>query len=401
MAKKILITAITGARNHGVEALVVSAVKGLRGVEPDVEIDILTQDSEYDAAFLKDLGVRFLDDVWRSRKNALKRELNARFARYIPALDCRPSLIKGYDLILVSGGDMFGPDYGSFDEDLAPLRAAKKFGIPYIFLGQSVGRLEDIQTRASFTSVASDAAMFLCRESLTYDYMASELGVDESRLELLPDPAFLLEVSEDSSRLRDTIFGDHVTPYVTFSVSKGVSTFSQIDEERHIAAVTRIIDHFSVELGIWVLLLPHVHESYTFNDDSLIAKDLIARTACPERVFVAPAHLSASQYKTLVAESEFLVAERMHMAIAALSTCTPVFCIGYSIKYRGILGDLFGQEHAHLLVSIGDLLTEASVPVPLLEAWGQRAEQAKRLDTVMPGYKADCERQYAKIATYL
>jgi colanic acid/amylovoran biosynthesis protein len=389
MSKKILITAITGFRNHGVEALARSIVAGIREYCPDAEIDVLTQDPAYDSAVGANLNVNFIDDPWRPNKNAFKRALVSRIARYIPQLDNRGSFIGKYDMVVVSGGDMFGPDYGNFDPDLMPLRECQKQGIPYVFIGQSIGQFRDAEEARSFVEVAGKAARIYLRESISLKYLKDGLSLPSSILAEAPDPAFMLPVAENSKQLRSSILGNETDRYITMSVSQGVTGFAGVGDSKHVEALVRVVDYFTEVQNLPVVLIPHVAETYHPNDDGLCALKVLKRSANPGMVKIAPNHLSASEYKAIVADSEFLLAERMHAAIGGLSTTVPVFCIGYSIKYRGILGDLFGDSIAdnELLISVGDFVESDAVPEVLVNAWTSRSQYQAILVDKIPKVK--------------
>jgi colanic acid/amylovoran biosynthesis protein len=396
MMKKILITGITGFRNHGVQALVYGIVAGLMEQYEGAEIDLLTQDPQYDSVVVEGLHINFVQDPWRVKSHGLKLDVKHRLAKYFKGLDGRGDFIQDYDLIVVSGGDMFGPDYGSIEADLEPLRAAQKYGVKYVFLGQSVGRFKDEQQSKAFTDVARGAEIITVRETLSESYLCDALGLSRDNVKLAPDPAFLLKVTEDVERLRDLVFGDHEEPFVSISVSEGIQRFSGTDVDQHLNAIVNLINYFTSEIGVRVLIVPHVHETYLWNDDSWLAQRVGLACKDPTMVKIAPIHLSASDYKALIAASEFCIAERMHAAIAALSTAVPVFCIGYSIKYRGILGDIFGRKVAddNLLISIKDFVQSSGVPEACLQTWQSRAVYKQVLETKIGSLKQAANLNY-------
>jgi colanic acid/amylovoran biosynthesis protein len=51
---------------------------------------------------------------------------------------------------------------------------------------------------------------------------------------------------------------------------------------------------------------------------------------------------SASEIKWISGELDFVVSSRMHLAIAAIGQGTPVFCLEYQGKFRGLF-DLLGM----------------------------------------------------------
>ena len=82
-----------------------------------------------------------------------------------------------------------------------------------------------------------------------------------------------------------------------------------------------------------VLLIPHVQEIY--GDDRSLATSLHRSIAFPS-VAVASEDLSAAEYKRLISGCHMLVAERMHAAIAGLSSSVPTALVAYSLKARAL-----------------------------------------------------------------
>src|SRR3990172_9798865 len=82
--KHVLLTSITGMRNRGVEALVVSSVQQLWQRSPELPISILTRTPDYDALRTADLGpVKLLDEkVLHPPASRLKRYLGLVLPRY-------------------------------------------------------------------------------------------------------------------------------------------------------------------------------------------------------------------------------------------------------------------------------------------------------------------------------
>ena len=62
MSEKIVFSGITSFRNHGVEALVVSAIEQLRERLPQATITVLDRDPEFDSSRLPAGEVKFMQD---------------------------------------------------------------------------------------------------------------------------------------------------------------------------------------------------------------------------------------------------------------------------------------------------------------------------------------------------
>lgn len=120
---------------------------------------------------------------------------------------------------------------------------------------------------------------------------------------------------------------------------------------------------------------------------------------CPERVRLAGGDFSAGDYKAIISRCDLVVAERMHAAIAGLSTGVPTLLIGYSIKAEGILTDLLGAAltKSAALISIQDFLAPGAGLSRVEAAWHGRAELASALQASLPGMKSKSRQAYEHI----
>lgn len=111
-----------------------------------------------------------------------------------------------------------------------------------------------------------------------------------------------------------------------------------------LAAIRRITQHP-------IILIPHVMMSpqiFPDNDDYQFMRALLDALP-PEKkrdIFLYDARRhSSKQIKWVISRLKVFVGSRLHSIVAALSSCVPAFCIGHSIKSRGIIGDIFGHEN--------------------------------------------------------
>jgi polysaccharide pyruvyl transferase WcaK-like protein len=114
------------------------------------------------------------------------------------------------------------------------------------------------------------------------------------------------------------------------------------DGERLIAELTvRLLQQ---EARLALVLVPHDRRGKV--PDKMLHDRLLA--ALPEelreRVLAAPCPKTASDAKWLAARLDFLVSQRMHLAIAALACGVPVMCYEYQDKAEGMLTH-FGFGH--------------------------------------------------------
>jgi len=140
---KIVVTGITGLRNRGVEALLITTVQQLQARLPDVSITTLSATPDYDNPRLKGYPAQAVHDglskYHRGRIAKLRAKAAPLASSIAPGYLATKELITSADLIVASGGDVFSSDYNRLDFHLHPLKIALDAGVPVMFLAQSIG----------------------------------------------------------------------------------------------------------------------------------------------------------------------------------------------------------------------------------------------------------------------
>ena len=152
--------------------------------------------------------------------------------------------------------------------------------------------------------------------------------------------------------------------FVAMAPSEGITHFSSIrDTVAHDAAWVAAINAVIHKTSRSVLLIPHVQDRRPENDDSQIVFRLLEKLGFNPRVRAAMGPFSARDYKALIARSRFLIGERMHACIAALSSCVPVITIGYSVKAQGIMAEIFGPQadRLRLVVPVTEFIAPGAI----------------------------------------
>jgi polysaccharide pyruvyl transferase WcaK-like protein len=110
---------------------------------------------------------------------------------------------------------------------------------------------------------------------------------------------------------------------------------------------------------------------------------------------------SARDYKGLIAGAELFVGERMHACIAALSQNVPCVVIGYSVKARGIMDDIFGAEadRLKLTVPVEDFVNVGTFTQVLDGVWQNRADIRGLLQGSIPKIQARARKNFELLSS--
>ena len=402
MSRKIVITGITSFRNHGVEALVVSTIAQLRERIPGAAFTVLDRAPDYDASRMPDADVKFIHDYTIRPLYAGK--LRKTLTKLMPSLDkdaqTAANELRSASCVVASGGDVFCSEYGhrSLLSHLQPLKIARAAGVPFVIHAQSIGPFTNDADRHAFIELAKDAAAVTVRESASFRYITEDLKLPDGPCHLVADPAFLLGQPDKTEG--DALFAHHRAvegrPTIALSTSNAICHWMGSDASRHIETWLEVIHWLRQERNANIILIPHVQESSAKNDDRVLATEIMRRLGHDPCVRLAGGDFSAGDYKAIISRCDFVVAERMHAAIAGLSTGVPTLVIGYSIKAEGILTDLLGAELAKhsALISIQDFLAPGAGLARVQNAWQARPEIAQVLAGRIPVMKARSQAAY-------
>ncbi|WP_427162489.1 polysaccharide pyruvyl transferase family protein [Aliinostoc sp. HNIBRCY26] len=404
---KAAITGITGLRNRGVEAMVLTTIEQLRQRLPELAISILSETPDYDEIRLRPDNVELISDRNLRRLHIVNRwrnKLSQVYKPIAPAYKDISCLLHDTSVVMASGGDIFGSDYGVhfLTRQLKPLVYALDAGIPVVFLAQSIGPFKTDKEAQIWLDVACHAKLITVRESLTYKYVTKDLGLSPELVQHTADPAFLLPPAppETVQNLLKLYNFHPDRPVVALGISQGISRYTRADYEKHTKVWCEVINMILQEFGAQVLLIPHVHDYRPENDDRILAGELLRLFNFDPRVQLAGAEHTASEFKGLISACDLVVSERMHAAIAGLSSGVCTLPIGYSVKAEGIMTDLLGAEAVHdgLLISFQQFLDTDTACNTIRHLWNRRQEIANQLKTNLPQIKQNTSKNFDLIA---
>ena len=240
--------------------------------------------------------------------------------------------------------------------------------------------------------MARQAKLITVREMATYKYVTKELGLSTDLVKLTADPAFLLKPTPDDkiNNLLKSYGISENRPLVAIATSQGICSYASIwDQRKHLIAWQKVVTTILEELDADVIIIPHVQEIRAGNDDRIIASELLRALDYNPRVHLAGADHTASEFKGIIGKCELVIAERMHAAIAGLSSGVCTLAVGYSIKAQGIMADLVGEENLQggLLISIEDFLDPELASEAVKNAWKQRDQIRGKIKEQLPNVK--------------
>jgi polysaccharide pyruvyl transferase WcaK-like protein len=298
--------------------------------------------------------------------------------------------LNGFTAAFSIGGDGYTIDAGRHILDRLVLldNCAKSQGVPVIVWGASVGPFSSDPGCERFVARHfADMDLVVVREPISLRYLES-LGVTEN-VRLAPDPGFALDpapcaLPDAACRLLEKpCIGVNFSPMIARHATGGKA-------DRWISLAGQILDTLATDLGLSLLLIPHVtsrERDLPMDDDLFLRSALGAvHTDRQARMAIVPRGLSSGNLKWVIGQTTAFIGSRAHSIVAALSSRVPCLSVAYSQKAWGISGWVFG--HTDWVLSSEELTPErvaARAKMLLAEAESVRSH----LDQVIPGMVAN------------
>lgn len=361
----IVISGYYGFDNMGDDSLLMSIVDGIRSVDPDIGITVL---SNKPSETRKLYGVRSVNRV------------------DIPRIAAEMNRAK----LLISGGGSLlqdGTSRKSLFYYVTIMRMAKKRGLSLMLLANGLGPLVSESGKRCAAEIMREADRISLREEHSMG-IARELGIPDDPKRgpfVSADPAFLMKPT-------DPLWTDHILAredigrdFFLVSIKPGNnfgSGKSAKGERPPIETIAADIKKISGKYNLLPVLVP-MHP----DKDTDITRELAGLIGeC--RVVRG---LSASELCGLLTRASFAVGMRLHMLIFAAAAKTPMIGISYDPKIDAFL-DYIGQKKFCLdvrNVAEGELLSAADAVMAdregIAEALRTVSDRMRRLAA------SDCE----------
>lgn len=381
MGNSFLLYGHGGSYNHGAEAIVRTTIQMIRTKYSGAHIILSSHFPGQDREFGMDADeIIGLDAaVWEFEKKARdvpkRRELTR--SMYADAL----SQIGKDTVCLSVGGDVFC--YGNWHRLAVFQERAAAMGAKTILWGCSV---EPSAITPDMLGVLRSYSTIVTRESITYEALTKQGLAD--KLVLAPDPAFALQpvkFSLPGDLMPERTVGINISPLIT-------------RREAYPGAVAENVRQLVRHIVTWteydILLIPHVFMSAD-NDFTLLSElwDTLSEGE-KHRTYIVNGRRSAAEYKYAVSRCALLVCARTHVSIAAYSLGIPALVLGYSVKSRGIAGDLGLEEY---VLDISEITEPSALTDAFMQFVGDLSHIREHLRQRLPGYTANMDRAYTAL----
>ncbi|MBF0244282.1 MAG: polysaccharide pyruvyl transferase family protein [Planctomycetes bacterium] len=293
-------------------------------------------------------------------------------------------IFSEFDYVLdISEGDSFSDIYGAgrFHAQNFTKRAYAKRGIKQMLLPQTIGPYEDaaIEKMAIESIEACDTV--LARDRQSYEFLRQKTR--QKNIDEIIDMAFFLPYEKNVFRDDQVHVGLNVSNLLWHGGYDESNQFGLVVDYRLL--IDRIVKYFLAQKGVQLHLVPHVLDTRkTLENDYALSLELEGHYRS-DRIRLAPFFLTPVMAKNYIAGMDFFAGARMHSAIAAFSSCVPVFPMAYSRKFSGLFVETLGYA------PLGDMVRQDcdNVMQELCAAFENRGDLKKLIRKVLQGKVAE------------
>lgn len=282
----------------------------------------------------------------------------------------------------ISTGGTYFVEHYSFERRALEVLAAQATGVPTFLYTQSLGPFTRAGNRRLMARVLSGCAAVFLRDERSLQH-ARELGVDDDRLHVHPDAAFVLASPASGA------IGDANRPLrIAVSVREWAHFRSQTRAEgltryaRAIAGAVRSLVRKRKAQVTFLSTCQGVQDYWT--DDSRTAGAIVDEMLSDvPGIRVDRAFRSPTQLRDAYGEFDLVIATRMHAAILSLCAGTPVVPVAYEFKTRELFDGLGMGE----LVDDIDALSAESLTERVNTALDEADTLRGRIRRILPGLR--------------
>lgn len=346
---RILINGWYGHYNAGDDAIL-QVFEEQVGARIDSQIEVL---SEQPANIATSARLRAAPHPSLLGRGALRTWLNGDMFRHLRR-------IQRCDLFVLGGGGLLrdNTSWRNLLRLLDELWLAKLLGRKTMLYAIGVGPF-----KSRWGKLAISLSVRLCDVITVRSERGAELlrsvGVPAERINVVADPAFLLEAHAplDPELLALLDDGDKIGVYPTVSLVEGLS------DDGHVRRLAAALDTLVEQQQARFVALPmRVCDELDELDDVKMSYAIKAAMRYPDALQVYAKRLSAAELKWATAHARMNITVRLHAMIFSLGASVPVVAINYEPKVANVFST-FGSPDKYLVEMDGDMAHALPVAV--------------------------------------
>ncbi len=354
--KIVIITGISNTLNNGCWAMAESVMSMLEKNFPDLELYYLTDARSEDEKRLSKNNRKFFYMPWTKIDIPKIRVLYAFFSAFIIFINFLlmrvfrinifyrefSKIFAKSDLIIDLSGDSISRDYNDYSVflQILPLIFALIINKKYMLYAQSIGPFKKNVLYKVVKHVLKKSSLITARENITVSIL-KKAGINKN-VKLTADSAFLLQPDNNINFILkkfDIVFERN--KYAAVSISYLLCRYfndPRLNSSSFFGTLARILDEIVEKYNIYIIFVPHVMIGEI--NDLHASFEVFRKMEHRDKTVIITEKYNGAQLKAIIGKCEFIIASRMHAAIAAFSQYVPVLIFSYNHKTHGIIGNM-------------------------------------------------------------
>ncbi|EOB7509513.1 polysaccharide pyruvyl transferase family protein [Providencia stuartii] len=341
---KILIMRASNSKNYGSLMMVANCIYYMQKNDPNISfiVDNIEDDgleriktaSNYsNITSFKELGIKLRPECSNSNK------LIKTFKYFNYSINFGKIIKKlNVDKVIQLGGDDFSEYYSikALVIELLKINSLKRNLIDVSLIGQTMGPFTSWR-KTLVKSTLKDVKIYT-RDKTNFDYLKNTLNlknVDESA-----DLAYLTLPNQNEEFIKEQAkkLTNNLNNYIVVVPSGLWKAYTTSKEDYINAWVSVINDLYDKKFNI--ILLAHVLSDTS--SDAPIIEDIYSRLKPLDTNLILKITeiIQPVLAREIIANSKFVISGRMHACVSALQTGIPAIALSYSVKFKGVIGEL-------------------------------------------------------------
>jgi polysaccharide pyruvyl transferase WcaK-like protein len=337
--------------NKGAEAMLKTVRDQILSYHPNAQIYCICHPVEKEIA--KSQGfhpVTSTTPIWQQRMQQLIDRVDSKikrlagkagkpYADYSPMKSIRniPNLKAAIDVSGFAYGDKRG--YLQPIETKKIIAYCKSVNARYLFMPQAWGSFKEARVAKECKEMITASDAYFTRDDISRAYVAALLEKPEKDVPLACDIAFHFPVPAIDGRHLLNKNGIMPDPSkILVGISPNMRIYERMNgrgkENEYVQSIARLIHQLGDEYQIVLIPNEIIPGNQDKKDDQFLCKLIYETVNLPERCFHIKGYYSAEEIKSIIRETDLLVASRFHSLIFGLSLGIPCMAISWSHKYR-------------------------------------------------------------------
>lgn len=254
----------------------------------------------------------------------------------------------GVDKVIQLGGDDFSEYYSikALTIELLKIESLLNNNIDIALIGQTMGPF--YSWRKLWVKKLLNKVTIFSRDENSAQYLINDLSL--SHVKVAADLAYLPLYKQGSEEIKNKV-DEIIKEYGNYTVivPSGLWKAYTSSLDNYVDSYIKLINQL-IKNGEKVVILSHVLSDTS--SDNLIINEIQTKIGTPDNVKYISETLLPVEAREIISRAKVVISGRMHACVSALQVGVPAIPLSYSVKFKGVIGEL--ELDSHMVESVGD-----------------------------------------------